>query len=65
MENILTCPACSSVYTEIEETIDSFTGEGDSIVCWCIGRCMKCYRNFEFESVYKFAEYRNIELTEE
>ena len=65
MENILTCPACGSAYTSAEDTLDSYTGEDNTIVCWSIGHCYNCGRDFEFESVYEFAKYRNIELTEE
>ena len=65
MEKKLICPACGSANTIVEETLDSYTGENDSIICWCIGHCLNCFRDFEFESVYKFAGYRNVELTEE
>ena len=48
----------------VDDTLDSYTGSDNSIICCSVAHCQVCGRNFNFEEVYKFAGYRDIELDE-
>ena len=64
LQTVLTCPACASLNVETEDTLDSYTGFDNSIICWCVAHCRACGRSFSFEEIYKFTGFRNIELEE-
>ena len=64
LQTVLTCPACASLDVYVDDTLDSYTGSDNSIICWSVAHCRACGRDFNFEEVFKFAGYQNIELEE-
>lgn len=64
LQTVLACPVCASLDIYVDDTLDSYTGSDNSIICCSVAHCQVCGRNFNFEEVYKFAGYRDIELDE-
>ena len=63
MELDFGCPFCGQKKVVCDDCIDTYTGGTHDIINFCVGHCTNCGKDVQFEEVFTFIKYRNIELS--
>jgi DNA-directed RNA polymerase subunit RPC12/RpoP len=61
MTDKLACPKCGSAAIALDDCYDVISGEGNTIKELCCGHCANCGADLQWEKVYKFVGYDEIE----
>ena len=61
MMNKLKCPNCGEVHIVKDDCYDIIDGENNTIKELCCGHCESCGTNIQWDIVYQFIGYDNIE----
>ena len=67
MEKDYKCPKCGCEMISLKD-FEVFEAQVDgqcAVIEWRVGTCYKCHAKIEWEEVYIFAGYRNIEIIDE
>lgn len=56
----LQCPKCKSVNIISEDIYSIFSASNGLNLC-CVGYCEDCKTSLQWDEVYKFYEYENVE----
>jgi transcription elongation factor Elf1 len=62
MELDFNCPFCGQKKVVCDDCIDTYTGGDNYLINFCTGHCTNCGNNVQYEEVYTFIKYQNIEL---
>ena len=63
MELDFGCPFCGQKKVVCDDCIDTYTSNMNDLINFCVGHCTNCGKNVQYEEVYTFIKYRNIELS--
>lgn len=63
MTNELKCPRCDSTAIATDDCYDIINGENSTIKELCCGHCINCGVDLQWEQVYKFVGYDEIEVS--
>jgi transcription elongation factor Elf1 len=62
MELDFGCPFCGQKKVVCDDCVDTYTGGDNYLINFCVGHCTNCGNNVQYEEVYTFIKYQNIEL---
>lgn len=61
MQKELKCPKCGSAAVALDDCYDTIHGEGNTIKELMCGHCANCGADLQWEKVYQFVGYDEME----